>query len=212
MSFVRNEKLMFSEQEWLSVPWQIQRKGWRDLLYDMAAVLSSIIFDRKESHLSTEVHIKLVLKIDTRLKVWQEAWVLSAFPQVLADCQNQCSFRSCICCQQDVASLSGHDLLLQAEFWALQLLISCELSQSLSEGAHFAIAGRSEVMTFATEYVRTSAAADNLTQALAHSCFQRRGDVPEMMTEAKCRSLLPCLALRKSAKFKTREGVLAIDS
>ena len=202
MSFCLRQRIIISTQQWLSVPWHGINKSWRDLLYDIATNMTCTIADQTTLPASSSIYIQQVLHLDTDMKTWQDRWYATASRLEPFDCWNECTPRSCICHVLDMQS-NQHDVLLRVECLALQLLIGCEIWQTLHEVAMTDGASAVFGSDQAREYVRLTAAAKCLSQALDLPYFWTRNDIPEVLTEGKCRSVLPMLALKAHERVES---------
>ena len=198
MSLVGRQETIFSEQQWMSVPWSEQQKGWRDILYDIATRLTRIRATHGgHSATGNDVYQQQLLALDVRIKQWRAAWLAQAFPLRREICVDQCAPRSCICHLHDISYLGEHDTLLQVECLALQLFVRCELLYTKpSEGtnAELGIWGSSDGMR--REHSRLSEATKSLRRTLALPSFRTSDNAEDVITEGRCRSVLPLLVLK----------------
>jgi hypothetical protein len=174
---------MFAQYEWLTIPWTKQPKTRREMLYDIAAALTNIC---SKSNELTPCDTEDLLELDCQVQDWQLKWVRSR--ELPITCHRNCSPRSCVCLTEKADGDNAYYTLLKAEFWAVQLQVDCELYKALATLDN----SSNSILK-----LRMRMVAERLDAILSHSIFMQETEMPELMTEGKCRTFLPWATLEK---------------
>ena len=204
MSFVKNAQSIFGEDSWLNGPWKTHQKDWRDLLYDVASALTRTISRQKSYPLPLETYLADIIQVDKQIRIWQAAWLARILPSSNGYGHQDCAVRSYVCTLDDLACMDDHDILLQVECWAIQLLIDCEIWQVLDIDFHDDFQTPSMLFARGTEETRMTMLNDNVSYALKLPLFHCNDDPPEVITEGRCRALLPTWSVAAYKKLNNK--------
>ena len=145
--------------------------------------------------ISLKAYLKSLFALDLRIKCWQDAWLPCVSTQFAVMRANSCAQRSYICEALDMSCFDPYDIFLQAECWALQLVTDCELWSNMGTCHEVGLDISPAIETQQAEHDRMEKLADALHSTLSLPCYSPDVITPEVLTEGRCRSVLPIWAL-----------------
>ena len=195
MELASGERTPFSRHEWMSIPWSHHRKTWRDLLYDILVRIADVSCTFRDSRLKETTSDHLVdrlRQLDGQLSAWHSRWLktLGALDEPV--CSSElCEGRSCVCSVPMSHLPDDSFLLLQMECWSAQLIMDLTMFQSL---AGVEPSGNSMYSPVLLKRMRCVAQSIMLQMPF----FSLSDEPPQVMTEGRCRSVLPSCLLYTS--------------
>ena len=184
-------------------PWHLRTKTWRDKLFDCAARLSDIGAcegDEEGGKVSTmddtERQTVAILSIEKALGIWRQEWLSTEYPGLHIQCMSECAPQSCICSAPAAALLTNDFVMLQVEYWSMQLLVSLQLVKRYAKRITLDTA----VATPSTPqilFARSELIAHKIEEALVLPVFGQSEAHFGGMTEGLCRTIMPSWILKQ---------------